>query len=123
MSMKTVTNWRHLIDLPPVEYCGYMNGAFKVPYFEESINELKKDFPTLPWSCPLTPGKYYILNYTNVEKNRNATPAVNSKQKLDATLPNGVYKNVILLSSPNDPTVFRIEWHIQIQSRLNDESF
>lgn len=94
MSKKTATNWRHVINLPPFEYCGYINGAIEVSYFDEVIDEYKK-FEQL----------------------------ISSRQTMDLRLPNGVYRNVLLLSRPGDPMGFRIEWHLEVWSRMNDGSF
>lgn len=48
---------------------------------------------------------------------------ISSRQTMVLRLPNGVYRNVLLLSRPGDPMGFRIEWHLEVWSRMNDGSF
>jgi hypothetical protein len=77
------------------------------------------------------PGKYSgNLTYENMNgffptKMPKGQRPVTTKQpdKNWISLPNGVYKNVIALSTKEDSNVFLMSWDVEIRERLGEEEF
>lgn len=125
MFFKTVTNWRQLIKIPEFEACEFLKSDNKLPLLEKFLEQYKKRFPTINFSCPFKPGPFYVRNFTNVDGNSKELNLTLNNPKLDIhmDLPNGIYKHTFLAYTRNDPMVFRIEWHTEVRKRLAPEVF
>lgn len=82
--------------------------------------------PTLPRKCPILPAEFRYENVTIV------SPEIIEKFKSLFTFvtptilgypPNGVYRMMIKVYSPQDPTGWMLWIHAEVNVRLNDDRF
>jgi hypothetical protein len=107
-----------------------------LPFFTLRLQLFREAFPTLPFDCPAKPGKYsgnFTMTSLETFNEKNATSntktlmttttAKPGETQLELPLPNGIYKNVIHLSTKDDPEGFSIMWQFDTRIRLGEEEF
>jgi hypothetical protein len=131
---KTVTNWRQLIKLPTFEFCSASKIASTlIPFVATQLEFVRNNFKTLPIDCPLLPGKYSGNNtYTDMH-GFHATTTISPrgigismptpKTETWLSLPNGIYRHDLLLSTKNDPDAFHMIWVLKRRDRLGIDEF
>lgn len=118
---KTVSNWRHIINGPEVEYCSAAKLGGMLPFYSVNLLKYQKQFfPELSFDCPLQTGPYYAMNITEDFESKETVKEVNPFQ---AHLPNGRYRYIVKFSTKTDPYVFLVQWQNEIRYRLGEEDF
>jgi hypothetical protein len=85
------------------------------------MDDIFVKIPSLPRKCPWPPGKYYG-NFTEGFARLNYTGSDHYKIQFDS-LPNGLYRITVKLSTKADPQGLFFQIFNQIKHRLNDENF
>jgi hypothetical protein len=98
-----------------------------LPFYAKIIERYKKMFPTLNFNCPLKPGPFYVRNFTyDTLSPEHANYYKDNVGKSDygmGNLPNGIYRNVVTLSTKTDPMVYKLDWQLEVANRLGEEQF
>lgn len=131
-------NWRQVIALNKLDFCGIAKGTNLIPTIKTSYDELIVLFPSVPLKCPILPGKYSALNATIVEdyseKSFLETPeeyktrlrVTNVEKKTmdfitPSVMPNGVYRVTLRFYNDMDPIGAAFYWQYFIRLRMNEE--
>jgi hypothetical protein len=132
MFRKTVTNWRTIIILPKFEYCAVSRLSSWMPQVAFHHELFRKEFPTLPTDCPVVPGKY-SGNSTHVNMtyfypkeykiSKITTTSTTMAPHTFLSLPNGIYRHIVLFSTKTDPEAYRVIWDVQHRFRIGEEEF
>jgi len=111
-----------VIKTPLTEVCQFLKSDYKLPYFANGLKGLQEMFPEIPFSCPIYPRRYAVVNYTldddTIEKKTKALASLSS-----TLVPNGLYRCIIQSSTKNDSNAFQISWLAEQKVRLGDEDF
>lgn len=121
MLMRTVTNWRQIVKLPPFEFCGFLNSSNKMPIAEKFLERYSRMFTSISFACPFKPGPFYVFNYTIGEEYEHAIVKSNNPKLFEFHNPNGMYKHVVLFSNRNDPMIFRVEWWTEFRYAMGED--
>jgi hypothetical protein len=119
-----------------------MNLGGLIPFISNRIDTFKLQFPTLPWICPIQPGKYsanytFVFEHNNIATKQNVTHVQQNKSKLpfvfiamengfkimDLDLPNGIYGNIINVTFPDDTQGFKFNYQYELRQRLGEDTF
>lgn len=122
MLLRTSSNtWRQLIKLDNIDACAVANGLNTIPLLDQFYKLFEKLINgKMPTKCPVVAGEHYVSNVTF--KNDIARDIV-SKTVTPSIFPNGIYRNFLRVSFPQDPGGLYM-WNILEHSeRYNEDTF
>jgi Protein of unknown function (DUF1091) len=114
------TYWNRVFKLPPVDMCQWMKIADhsnSFPIMQYLFKTYTEEFPNLPQSCPIKPGKYQELNRTFTTPGYIVLP--NNPVMSKFLFPNGRYRVDIRVSSKNS-TIYGL-LIMEVRNRLGDD--
>jgi hypothetical protein len=129
MEYRTTSNWRQLLKTPEIDYCASKKIADMFPAYMKLIEHTKNIYlPNMSVDCPVKPGQYYVRDFEEYTGNPNQYDLESLKtEKLRSgfgtTLPNGVYRFSLTLSTKKDSSVYFLQWLTQINERFNEDNF
>jgi hypothetical protein len=141
MHLKTGYTWRQIVKTPSFAYCSGMKLGGLIPFVENRIKGFRHDFPNLAWDCPLQPGNYsawHVYNFTQnlIATRVNFTQITTEKPKIFdfetnengfnvmiIPLVNGIYANVLHMTTKDDPVGSEIKFQFEWRERLGDDKF
>jgi hypothetical protein len=129
--------WQFIFKVDNVDVCALFKGAKVLPIIEDFYKIYAELFPNFPRNCPILPGNYSVKNITlnSMQQNDDPNKTVKENQiksfgiwseiipKLTPILPNGFYKQTILLSTKSDQFGFILSWVTQIDFRMSENEF
>jgi hypothetical protein len=115
-----VTNWRQILHTTIFELCSAEQHEL-VPGSKTAFNFYKLIMPNLPSSCPFKPGKYAQENFTFSFTGQIRFPQNPLLTTVD--LPNGLYKNDILVHNKDDPKILRIIFLQEVRRQATVKEF
>jgi hypothetical protein len=129
MHLKTGYTWRQIVKTPQFEYCNGMKLGGLIPFIENRIKALQNEFPESSWNCPFQPGNYsssHVFNFTfnliatrvNITQiaPRKRTAEIkfganeNGFMMMELPITNGIYRNVINITTKNDPVGMQVSF-------------
>lgn len=128
LDYRTTVNWRHIFHTPDIEFCSTTKYKSLFPQLEELIESHKERFiPDVSLDCPLKPSKIYAMNvmeYTEPETDyKPDTIETHRKNGLGIALPNGKYRYTLTFFTKKDPSIFLLQWQLQVSNRLAEDKF
>lgn len=118
--MKYTTTWRQYVKLDRIDICNiFRGGSDVIPYLATVRKSYMAEFTSLPRNCPIEPGKYYATNVSMGDTYGNQM----NEAMTSTPLPNGIYRHVIRIHNDDDPVGFVLYWHIEVNIRMNEETF
>jgi hypothetical protein len=121
MELKAGWNWRQIFKGPEIEYCSAMKLGNLFPFYMKEINIYKALFVNKSFDCPLQPGKYYVMNWTN----HTNTVGVTARQRtgVGVDIPNGIYRFTAKAFTKDDPLGGFVQWQTEVRDRFGQEDF
>lgn len=93
------------------------------PIISAYIQHHKDLYPSLPFECPIKPGRYFQYNVTVSDSDVPDGKDGNQFFRTIATLPNGLYKQTLTFKTLDDPQCLMVQFIGEIKVRLNDDQF
>jgi hypothetical protein len=111
-----------------------------IPFIENRTRVFQSELPGLPWKCPAKPGNYssfHVYNFTVIGKRVNITQIIPKDPKrgvkyekssagimqMVIPLTNGIFANVINITTENDPAGMQVNFQFEMRDRLGDDKF
>jgi hypothetical protein len=130
-------NWRTIVHTQPMDYCEGMKFGTFFPYLKNRIEIAQAKLPNLPFDCPIKKGKYSgnftVTNAQNaIATGKNITKKVTLEDHWEMRdgfkmmvlpLPNGIYSNIVHMSTKEDPFVIVVNWVYEKRMRLGENNF
>jgi hypothetical protein len=124
MERKQGYNWRLIFKGPEVEYCTAMKFQNLFPFYAKDLRILEKALGgNATLDCPLQPGPYFIMNYTDTVNVDKTGMSDDKKLGVGVIIPNGRYRFTVKFFTKKDPLAFYLQWHTEINDRLTQDDF
>jgi hypothetical protein len=118
---KSHNNWRQIIKTPLIPICDVFSSDNL--FISNYVKFLKSMYTTLPFKCPIKPGRYYQYNVNVSQSDQEENEKGNQYFEMTRALPNGIFQTSIYFETPEDPKSLFVQYYFRIKKRLNDETF
>ena len=121
MNYKMFKDWRQIIKVPWIPLCDAFNSDNLL--ISSFVDTLRYLLPSLPFKCPIKPGRYYEYNVTIPDIKQRKGSADDQYFKTLLSLPNGVYRCDIYVKAASDPHWYFVQTFYEIKKRMNNDKF
>jgi hypothetical protein len=118
---KMFNHWRQIVNVPWINMCDVFTSDNN--FIRTFVESWKYFLPSLPWACPIKPGRYDQNNVTIIDLNTWKGEEDDHFFKTVINLPNGIFRINIFFMRPNEPNLALFQYFYEIKRRLNDDKF